>query len=200
MITAKPSYDERDLIDRLRAGDKAAFRTIYDGYYAMLLSTSRRFIPDPDICRDLAQEIMAKIWLQRQNLDVRTNLGGYLRRMATNASLDFLEAEKRRRIVPVTEQLNDRISPPDDLESLERSDKLEAVIYQAIDRLPEKCRLVFSMSRFEKMPYRDIAERLGVSQKAVEKHISKALDVLRRAVQDGNLLVAFQALMHLFFR
>jgi RNA polymerase sigma-70 factor (ECF subfamily) len=180
------TYSEREVLERIRAGDKTAFRLIYDAHYAMLLSTARRYIPDPEACRDLAQDVMVKLWMRRSDLNIQTNLGGYLRRMVVNAALDYVEAEKRRDMTPVDEKMAAMAAPEDDFHSQDEAGNLEAAIFRAIDQLPEKCRIVFSMSRFEKMAYKDIAERLGVSQKAVEKHISKALDVMRRVVQESK--------------
>lgn len=178
MISNTDSTDPQWL-DALRAGDERALRAIFDRYYSVLLGDIYRIIPDEDTCQDLAQEVFVELWRKRGELDIHTSLRAYLRRAAVNRALNYLKTS-RRFVFDESEQLTRSADTSEsDILNKQEQETLEAALHAAIDTLPEKCRVVFSLSRFEQMSHREIAEKLGISIKTIENQITKAMKTLR---------------------
>jgi RNA polymerase sigma-70 factor (ECF subfamily) len=170
---------EQQWLAALKAGDEAALRRIFDRHYPALLGDIYRIVPDEDTCQDIAQEVFVELWRKRAELDIHTSLRAYLRRAAINRALNFLKTNKR--------YVFDEPEPSADTSASDISRKLEQealedALHAAIKTLPEKCRLVFSLSRFENLSHREIAEQLGISVKTIENQITKAMKHLREAL------------------
>ncbi|MFN0173033.1 MAG: RNA polymerase sigma-70 factor [Saprospiraceae bacterium] len=179
---------EQQLLSALRFGNEGALRQIFDRHYPLLLSDIYRLIPDESTCQDLAQELFVDLWNKRENLDIHTSLRAYLRRAAVNKSLNYIKANRRN----LFEDADDLAHLPDtsasDTKKREAQETLEDALHVAISALPEKCRVVFNLSRFEQLSHREIAEKLGISVKTIENQITKAMKMLREALTNHTEL------------
>ncbi len=167
---------------QLRAGDESALRRIFDRHYALLMGDIYRIVPDEDTCQDLAQEVFVELWKKRAELDIHTSLRAYLRRAAVNRALNYLKTSRRFSFDEPENIANTADTSEHDIRHKNEQDSLEKALHEAIDTLPEKCRLVFSLSRFEHLSHREIAEQLGISVKTIENQITKAMKLLRQAL------------------
>ncbi len=179
---------EQQLLSALRFGNEGALRQIFDRHYPLLLSDIYRLIPDESTCQDLAQELFVDLWNKRESLDIHTSLRAYLRRAAVNKSLNYIKANRRN----LFEDADDLGHLPDtsasDTKKREAQETLEDALHVAISALPEKCRVVFNLSRFEQLSHREIAEKLGISVKTIENQITKAMKMLREALTNHTEL------------
>lgn len=173
---------EQQLLSALRFGNEAALRQIFDRHYPLLLTDIHRLIPDEGVCQDLAQELFVDLWNKRENLDIHTSLRAYLRRAAVNKTLNYIKARRRSVFDDVDDWQHLADTSASDQEQRNLRETLEDALYAAIDTLPEKCRLVFNLSRFEQRSHREIAEQLGISVKTIENQITKAMKTLREAL------------------
>lgn len=174
--------NEQHLLSALRFGNEAALRQIFDRHYPLLLTDIYRLIPDESTCQDLAQELFVELWNKRESLDIHSSLRAYLRRAAVNKSLNYLKA-KRRFSFDDSDELTQLPDPSsNDIQHREQQESLEDALHSAIETLPEKCRVVFNLSRFEQLSHREIAEKLGISVKTIENQITKAMKILREAL------------------
>lgn len=173
---------EQNLLNALRHDDERALRQIFDQHYPKLLGDVYRLVPDEDTCKDLAQEVFVDLWRKRTELDIHTSLRAYLRRAAVNKTLNYLKIQKRTLLDEPAhlEQLAD--DSAQEIRQKQGQETLEQALHAAIDALPEKCRLVFSLSRFEQRSHREIAEQLDISVKTIENQITKAMKLLREAL------------------
>jgi RNA polymerase sigma-70 factor (ECF subfamily) len=173
---------EQNLLNALRHDDERALRQIFDQHYPKLLGDVYRLVPDEDTCKDLAQEVFVDLWRKRTELDIHTSLRAYLRRAAVNKTLNYLKTQKRTLLDEPAhlEQLAD--DSAQEIRQKQGQETLEQALHAAIDALPEKCRLVFSLSRFEQRSHREIAEQLDISVKTIENQITKAMKLLREAL------------------
>lgn len=177
-----PDVSEQQTLAALKAGDEGALRRIFDRHYPLLLGDIYRIIPDEDTCQDIAQEIFVELWRKRSELDIHTSLRAYLRRAAVNKALNYLKTS-RRFLSDESETLNRTADTSvHDIAQKKKQESLEAALHEAIETLPEKCRIVFSLSRFEQLSHREIADRLGISVKTIENQITKAMKMLREAL------------------
>ncbi len=166
----------------MRNGEEKALQQFFDQHYPLLIGDIYRVLPDEDTCQDLAQEVFVELWRKRADLEIHTSLRAYLRRAAVNRALNYLKIQRRT----VLEDSETFAEAPDDTaqEAMIREDqeRMEQVLHAAIDTLPEKCRAVFALSRFENMSHKEIAEQLGISVKTIENQITKAMKMLREAL------------------
>lgn len=124
---------------------------------------------------DLAQDTFVKLWENRHRIDKKT-VKPFLYTIAGNLSINLLKRDQLRyKFVKSKSHEQDDYSPQFLLESKEYEIKLQKVIAS----MPEGCRDVFLMNRLEDLKYREIADRLGLSIKAIEKRMSKALQIIR---------------------
>jgi RNA polymerase sigma-70 factor (ECF subfamily) len=172
----------QDWLVRLRGGDNAALQSIFDQQYEPVCRAIFRFVQDPGLTEDLAQEVFVRFWQKRENIQVEANLPAYLRRMAVNEALAYLRKKSRFVADELPLQLpGQQASAADEpLATTELAERITA----AINSLPPRCRAVFQLSRFEEKTYQEIADTLDVSIKTVENQMGKALRVLRQKLGD----------------
>ncbi len=163
---------------RLQQGDESGLRWLFDRYYKVLVADAHRILKDPDACQDMVQDAFAALWIRRKTLVIQHQVGGYLRRTVVNKTLNYLKTSKRLQFGDEAAWVDMEAEEPAGGKE-DRHVALEHAVHTAIDQLPEKCRLVFVLSRFEDKSNREIAEALGISVKTVENQMTKALRVLR---------------------
>lgn len=175
-------------------GDRNSFKSIFQEYYQPLCHLSMQYLEDQEEARGVVQEAFVKLWEIRQNLDPDSNIRNFLFTLVKNNCLNLL---KRRQIMLRHHEKIRRLEMHYRLESLTRMgddyleiEELKQRIDLAIRKLPEHCRVVFEMSRFEDLKNREIAEKLGVTQKTVEAHLTKALKILRKDLKDYLPIIA----------
>ena len=168
-------YSDDDISHLLSSGDSKAIKILHGTHYSMMYSVAIRILNNHADAQDAVQEVFVKLWNNRQNIKVISSFGGYLRRAANNQSISLIREKGKFNFVEET--IESEAHQP--LESKE----LENAINEAIDQLPEKCRLVFLLSRDEGFKNKEIAEQLDVSIKAVEKQITKALKHLKNQLK-----------------
>lgn len=166
------------------------FNTLYTKYYRKSFLFAKSYIHDECVAEDIASEVLIKLWEtgRDKNIDYFEAL---LLTSLKNKSLDYLkhEAIKTEAIHSLSDlsqrELDIRISTleacnPEDIFSAE----VQQIITRTLNSLPEQTRYIFEMSRFENKTNKEIAEELGVTTKAVEYHITKALKPLRANLKD----------------
>lgn len=176
--------DERLWLLALLKDDERALRFIFDRYYPTLLQDAWRIIGDTDAARDLVQDVFVELWKKRHEIAVHTSLRAYLRKAVINRTLNYLKSHRRISwgLPDELQQLADTTDT--DIYQKEQMESREARVRTAIESLPEKCRIVFSLSRFEQMSHKEIAEKLNISVKTIENQITKAMKVLREILMN----------------
>jgi RNA polymerase sigma-70 factor, ECF subfamily len=179
----------------LRNSDEQSLRWIFDQYFGFLVHEIHRYIKDEDTCKDIAQEVFAEIWRKRTNINIETSLKAYLRRAGYNRAMNQIKANKRLQLDNDSDYHLDILAEQPietNFDSINIS--LEDRLHQTINLLPEKCRIVFNLSRFEQKSHKEIAEELGISVKTIENQITKALKFLREEMHKFKHLSAISIL------
>lgn len=176
---------EKGWLEDLAKGSEQALRQIFDRHYPILLNDIHRIVPDEESCKDIAQEVFVELWKIRANLDIKIALRPYLKRAALNRALNFVKIQKRYQF-EANDEFFESSEPAEHQiqEAHAERQNLETALHAAIQNLPEKCRLVFSLSRFEELSHKEIAARLDISTKTIENQITKALKMLREALAE----------------
>ncbi len=175
---------------KIEAGDIKVFEILYNEHYMPLCHFAQRFVFDLDTAREIVQDVFVHIWEKRTSLPAEISLKTYLFTSVRNKCLDYLkhlnvENEfKKERIKKVLEPGNSTFNSIDHpLDGL-ITKELENTIKNAIENLPEKCREIFELSRFKGLKYHEIAEKLNISVKTVETQMSRALESLRKKLDN----------------
>lgn len=169
--------DQERLLAEIKKNKTEALKVVFDSFYPLVFHTTLRIVEDQALADDLAQEVFIKFWDKRQDLDIRFNLPAYLRKMAINQALAYLRSKKVR----FSDELPvDKAAPASEKpDHLVLEQELSHLMEQAIDSLPERCKLVFRLSRFDGLSYQEIADAMEISIKTVENQMGKALKILR---------------------
>lgn len=177
---------DQDIIKLLSNPEKAehAAELLFKKYYSDVCYAVYRIIPDATLSEDIAQDVFLEIWRKRETINIKTSVKAYLKKAGVNKALNHIRARKVRFERDDSHEMQN-ISIRDHAGEVEVLD-LQAIIDKAIDSLPNKCRIVFSLSRFEELSYKEIAGKLDISVKTVENQIGKALKILRAAVKSYN--------------
>ncbi|CAH1000204.1 ECF RNA polymerase sigma factor SigE [Neolewinella maritima] len=179
-MRSAPSTTDSELFSALRQGQSSALDALFRRHYVDLCRVALRLLNDEAAAEDVVQVVFTKLWTRRDTLPAHIPaVGPYLRRSVRNRSLNYLRDRSR---LPLDDgELPDLPSDP----SLQPGAALEAEelqrrLHQAIDRLPERCRLVFVMAKVEEMSHQEIAAGLNISVKTVENQMTRAYKFLRQ--------------------
>jgi RNA polymerase sigma-70 factor, ECF subfamily len=169
--------NEQSLAFRLRAGDVHALEEAFHAWYPGICRFVDARVGSAAIAEELVQDVFLRIWQTRDHLDVNGSLRSLLYRSAHNAALNYLKhrkIEKRfERSVTTSHTITSVIDDPASYS------ELSSAIDHALAVLPERCRLIFTMSRHDGLSYAQIADILGISIKTVETQMGRALKALR---------------------
>ena len=176
-IPNRQAVNERDLLDRLRAGDADAFDTLFRQWYPAVVRVADRIVRETALAEELAQEVFLGLWKRRASLAPDGTVQSYLFQSVRNRALNHLRhlAVERRGAVVIPLM----VEPVPAADAEIESGDLERAISSAIAELPPRCREVFEMSRDRGLRYSEIAIALGIGVKAVEANMGRALKLLR---------------------
>ncbi len=174
--------DQTRFIQGLKAGNQQVFKEIFDKYYEPLTKYCYLRMNSSEEAEELVQDIFVKLWQKRDSLTINTSLRAYLYRIALNRIINYQDHLRVRREHETHVKLNSPESqnPGDALQAAE----IQFLVQEVISIMPEKRRIVYELSRRDGLKYAEIAEKLNVSVKTVEAHLSKALEQLRQQLKD----------------
>ena len=166
------------LIESLVRQDEAAFEQVFKTHFKNLHAYACTIIKEEAAAEEVVQQVFFKLWERSKALSISGSVAAYLYRAVYNESLNYLKHQKVQS--NYQQYFNHAMKNENDAAGKKLSLKeLEGKLHTAMNNLPEQCRTIFQLSRFEELRYREIAERLGISVKTVENQMGKALKILR---------------------
>lgn len=185
---------EKYLVERLRAGDEAAYKHLFDYHYRALCYFAKEYVGDNYVAESIVSGVVFHLWEKRRSLNVDTSLRRYLMAAVRNQSINYLKSLKTAKSMKATSLdstvensiLSDEL-PTGRLFAKE----LETEIGKAVGSLPEECRRVFLKSRVDGKKYSEIASDLGISVNTVKYHIKNALAALTIALEKFLVIFLF---------
>lgn len=173
-----------NIFQQIRMGDEKAFNKLFDDFYAGLCLFASRYLKDMDQARSLVQQLYIDLWIKRDKIEPIHSVKSYLYSSVKHRCIDDLRKSKNNsHISEAIEQLTH--TPFQDL--LEEAE-LNQQINQSIQNLPEKCREIFVLCRFEGMKYSEIAQHLNISVKTVEMQMSIALKKIKNNLTEAQMV------------
>ena len=176
---------EEDKIWRsIQEKDRRVFEQYYKDHYKLFFVAAFKYLEDAGQAQEVVNDVFVTLWQNAEKVIIQSSLKAYLHRSVINRSLNLLDKKKRDR-----QQQENRVHAEETSESKElETNELKIQLYRAIDQLPDQCRKVFRMSRFDQLKQQEIADRLGISIKTVKNHITNALQQLKHVLDDWRNL------------
>lgn len=177
-MSEKKLHNERELLLQLKEGSTKAFEIIYRHYYSILYLHALSKIKNRELAKDIVHDLFTYIWQCRATLDIQSNLTGYLYRSVRNRVLDTLAKEKSnsKYLDSLLEVMTQQTEFAD--ASL-REKMLHEQVEAVLNKLTPRVREVFELSRKEYLTYKQIADKLNISEQTVRGYAKEALKQLR---------------------
>lgn len=181
--------DDSILAGNIKKNDEKAFKILFDRYYKKLLDYAFTFTGDLQEAEDIVQQTFITLWTNRKKIDAQKSIKSYLYRITYNTYIDTYRKQKHKESFfdEIKERaLRDRINDDDEIIE-QRILKLKVVI----DSLPDKCKEVLQMNKFQGLKYKEIADQLNISVKTVEAHMNTAFKKIRIAFKGDDFFLFF---------
>ncbi len=176
------SCTDRQLLERIRTGDIAAFERVFRSYFAPLCVVVNGYVRAPDVAEELVQDLLLALWNQCATIELRDSLRVYLFRAARNRALNSVRHTKRE----IAWARNAAAAPDQPASSapsaheVMQSRELAVAISVAIAELPERRRLAFQLTQQAGLSHAEAAAVMGIATKTVAIHLGLARDALRK--------------------
>ncbi len=173
------------LFRRFRKGDNIAFDKLFKKFYPRLYDFAFKVVRNKEIAEDIVQDIFIRLWEKKENIKP-VNIEGFIFKVLKNQCISYL------RNIKIIDNIKLNLNDLTNIEELYRIDfirdepyvlvekELQLEIDKIINRLPDRCKEVFILSRLNGLKNREIAHKLGINIKNVERHITKALMIFRK--------------------
>jgi RNA polymerase sigma-70 factor (ECF subfamily) len=164
------------------ADSSAVFEQLFKSYFKSLHSYALSIVKDEMTAEEMVQNVFCRLWEKREQIQVLQSMKSYLYRAVHNESINYLRQHKTRaahhgniaRSIETIEKTTDRAA----------LSELQQRIHDAVESLPEQCRMVFRLSRYGELDYREIAETMGITVSTVKNQVHHALKVMRIKLKD----------------
>ena len=166
--------DNNVKVKAIQNGDRRAFKTVIGSYYNEIYWYAKSLCRDEVLAKDLVQEAFFKLWKKRAKIKEGTIIKGWLYKSVRNNFLDHIKKYKKETYLFETTYA-ETLGHIMEREYEEDVKRKVLIVEKEIERLPNKCKQVFRLSKKEGLTNIEIAEHLGISIKTVEGHLTKAL-------------------------
>jgi RNA polymerase sigma-70 factor (family 1) len=171
-------HTDVQLIEFFELGNMGAFEEIYNMYWLKLYSAAYKRLKERETAKEIVQDFFTSFWINREQVKIQTSLQGYLFTSVKYLVLNHKRAEAvRNSYVEILLMVNNSFDNSTE-ENYYYKELLERVEVE-VNQLPPKCRNVFELSRKQYKTNKEIAQLMGISEKTVENHLTKALRYLR---------------------
>ena len=181
---------ETNLINAIKYGDSKVFEHIFKIYFNSLFLYARGILGSSEIARDIIQEVFLNLWEKKDSINITSSLKSFLYSTVYNACIDYIRRKQteqkyadtyKMQLAAIEHTYYDKVV---EKEQLLINQAIQNQINKAIENLPEQCRIIFKMSRFENFKNYEIAEKLNLSIRTVDTQIYRALKSLREQLKD----------------
>ncbi|MGZ5135440.1 MAG: RNA polymerase sigma-70 factor [Flavitalea sp.] len=174
---------EREVIPIAFNGEGATFEMLFKAHFRRLYAYAYTIVKEEMAAEEMVQNVFFKIWEKHAGRDIAFPALAYLYKSVYHESLNYLKHQKVKAAYQ-SHTIHHMKNETDHASKKVMLSELEQQINKALNELPEQCRTIFQMSRFEELKYQEIADRLGLSIKTIENQMGKALKILRVKLVD----------------
>jgi len=198
------SFTENELFRKTKKGDVYSFEKLFKAYYRNLCFFAENYVKEKAMAEEIVGSFFINIWEKRSIIEIKGSVKSYFYSSVHNQCIKYLEhlkVMKRYEEYAISRlRSKELLAPSSNAYPLANLISQEIVedIEKSINELPEKCREIFCLSRFEDMSYEDISAKLDVSINTVRTQMARALQKLRENLKNYLPLFAFIILYTLF--
>ncbi len=172
-------HTEKELLVKLKAGDPFAFEVLFYKYRGKIKGFATKLVPTQIDPEEIVQEVFVRVWLRKESVNPDKNFESYLFSIAKNLVLDHLKSAVNRKLYFVEEHFQQDLIIEEDAD-MKLSAEKEKKLLELIQQIPERRREIFCLSRFEGLTYKQIADKLNISENTVDSQIRNSLNFLRK--------------------
>lgn len=169
--------------------NEAVFEQLFKKHFRELHAYAFSLLKDWDVAEEIVQSLFLKLWEKNEWSHIQTSIKSYLYKSVYHDSLNYIRRQKVQ-LKYQTSTAYAMKNDTDDAAGKLKMSELEQHLSRALGKLPEKCRAIFQLSRFQELKYQEIATQLDISIKTVETHMGKALRILRKEMKEFLPLIA----------
>jgi len=173
---------EQHQLRKIRKGNIASFESLFHNYYDGLCGYAESLLGMKEVAEEVVQDVFFNIWKNRETLRIRYSLKSYMYRSAYNNSMMYLRKMRREHFMDDLSRPEPSMDDPDPSQIIQL-DEVSSLITQTLEGLSERSREIFRLNRQEGLKYREIAQKLAISEKTVEANMGKALKALRNSLE-----------------
>lgn len=188
-MTDYTRLSEKELVELLREDKLSAFKELYKRYWKKLYGAAYKRLRNKEQCEEIVQELFTNLWVKRHELPLINGVSSYLYTSVTHLVIDHYRKELVRQKYRETFKLVHYQEADNSTEEAILLKDLTETIESEISQLPDKCRSVYELSRKEHKSNKEIAMQMGISEKTVENHLTKALKRLQLGLSHYLVLV-----------
>jgi RNA polymerase sigma-70 factor (ECF subfamily) len=193
---------EKEILELLRRGDEEAIRYLFDVYFEKLCLYAEGIIRDHQAAEDIVEDLFITVWLHAETNPILTALPNYLFKSTYNNCIKYLN--KLRREAKNAEQLGYVLKDHEIINSLTSAYPVSGLVVMEMERkaeailetLPDQCRKIYTLNRFEGLSYPEIAARLKVTVGTVKTQMSRAFQKFREGLVE--FLALLLLILHIF--
>jgi RNA polymerase sigma-70 factor (family 1) len=188
-MTDFTELSEDELMRLLRQDKLSAFRELYSRYWKKLFDEAYKRLRSKEQAEEVVQELFTNLWTKRQSIQISTTISAYLFSSVAHHVIDIYRKEMVRARYSQAFKIVNTEADTSTEDGIMLKD-LTYTIEEEISQLPDKCRSVYELSRKEHKTNKEIASCLGISEKTVEQHLTKALKKIRFTLSHYMLILA----------
>jgi RNA polymerase sigma-70 factor, ECF subfamily len=182
---------EREILKGIQSANQTSFGYLIQLYFNPIMLYAKSIVLDSELAKEIVQDVFLKVWNTRNSLDINYSLKSYLYQVTHNLCIDHLRNRTNKRNLNVISyddhamrleifELEDHESFFDKL----FSEQMDDAIQKAIEQLPEQCREVFILSRYEQLSYPQISQKLNISLSTTKTQMVRAMHKLQDSLKD----------------
>ncbi len=196
----KPIYLEQNigvqLVEEINVNQERAFEQVFKAHYHALHAYAHTMLKDEMLAEEIVQNLFLKLWEKKEQLAKQASVKAYLYKCVYHDCLNHIRHQKVQ-LRYAAHAVHHHHSKAAEASASAELSELQKHIEIALNDLPQQCRTIFQMSRFEELKYREIAEQLQISVKTVENQMGKALKLLRSKLADFLPLIICLSFLHI---
>ena len=183
MLT-KPSNIKKLLHQLSLKDDERAFEQIYNLFYSKMYATAYQYLKNKPLAEEVVSDVFCRIWQKRSELDQIKNFESYLFISVRNLSLNYIRDNSKicnESLDDVTHHISDSVPLPDEVM---QAHELQDVLNNSVESLPQKCKAIFKMIRFDGLKYKEVASELNISVNTVDTQMRIAMKKISQSLGD----------------
>ncbi|MBD8487182.1 RNA polymerase sigma-70 factor [Echinicola sp. CAU 1574] len=186
---------ELRLLEQIKRGNEMAFVQVYDKYWKLLFNSGYKRLQKREIVEGLVQEVFVEMWQKRKSLEIHTSLNSYLYTAMKYKVINQMKSQmvKEKYVAFVTSK---KLSFGSEVEENIFYNELNDAYKKEVSSLPDQARKVYKLKKYQDLSYAEIAQEMQISVSTVEKHMIKALKILRNNLRNYSMSLGVLCLLN----